>query len=72
MLLLASAALCLLAGLLSVPAVTLFIELSVSRKPPPHEPSEIWSKASCGQAAIIVPAHNESVGILPTLNDLKL
>jgi cellulose synthase/poly-beta-1,6-N-acetylglucosamine synthase-like glycosyltransferase len=71
MLMLTSAALCLFAGLLSVPAVTLFVEIFASRKPLESDPFPIEHQPSCAQTAIIVPAHNESVGVLPTLGDLK-
>ncbi len=71
MLMLTSMALCLFAGLLSVPAVTLFVEVFASRKQLQNDPLDILLDASCAQVAIIVPAHNESLGVLPTLGDLK-
>src|SRR6266480_3369772 len=71
MLMLTSMALCLFAGLLSVPAVTLFVEVFASRKQLQNDPLDILLDASCAQVAVIVPAHNESLGVLPTLGDLK-
>lgn len=36
-----------------------------------RHPSSDWSEASRGRVAVLVPAHNESSGVLPTIADIR-
>jgi glycosyltransferase involved in cell wall biosynthesis len=61
-----------IASALSVPAIVLFIETMAALNPfrdPLRKTSS--SSALSKQVAVIIPAHNESIGVLPTLSDLK-
>ena len=61
----------LIAGLSSIPAYILFCEIIAGLatiQDPQEEGLNAHVKAS---AAVIVPAHNEGGGILPTLADIK-
>jgi cellulose synthase/poly-beta-1,6-N-acetylglucosamine synthase-like glycosyltransferase len=72
MLILASVWLSVLVGILCIPLLTLFFELAFARAPVPDALAERLDEQSGARTAIIVPAHNESAGILPTLMDIKL
>ncbi|MEH2628554.1 cellulose synthase/poly-beta-1,6-N-acetylglucosamine synthase-like glycosyltransferase [Bradyrhizobium sp. AZCC 1719] len=61
-----------LAGLLSVPVAVLLVEVIAALKAPRLEPFEAKELNIEKRVAVIVPAHNESVGLVPTLQDVKL
>jgi cellulose synthase/poly-beta-1,6-N-acetylglucosamine synthase-like glycosyltransferase len=71
MLILASVWLSILAGILCIPVLTIFFELVFARAPVRDELVETLEEQIGARTAIIVPAHNESAGILPTLMDIK-
>jgi cellulose synthase/poly-beta-1,6-N-acetylglucosamine synthase-like glycosyltransferase len=58
-----------LAMLLALPAVVFFVEIIVTFVLPKPQPAAT-AAAPRRRVAIIVPAHNESAGLLPTLQDL--
>ncbi|MEH2535962.1 cellulose synthase/poly-beta-1,6-N-acetylglucosamine synthase-like glycosyltransferase [Bradyrhizobium sp. AZCC 1588] len=60
-----------LAGLLSVPVAVLLVEVIAALKAPRLEPFEAKELNIEKRVAVIVPAHNESVGLVPTLQDVK-
>jgi len=60
-----------LAGLLSVPVAVLLIEVIAALKAPRLEPFEVQELNIEKRVAVIVPAHNESSGLVPTLQDIK-
>jgi cellulose synthase/poly-beta-1,6-N-acetylglucosamine synthase-like glycosyltransferase len=60
-----------LAGLLSVPVAVLLVEVIAALKAPKLEPFEAKELNIEKRVAVIVPAHNESVGLVPTLQDVK-
>lgn len=65
-----------MAGLLSVPVAVLLVEVVAALKAPRLRPfevqkSEIQESSVEKRVAVIVPAHNESLGLLPTLHDIK-
>jgi cellulose synthase/poly-beta-1,6-N-acetylglucosamine synthase-like glycosyltransferase len=66
-----SAGLSVFAAILSIPTVTLLIEILLARAPSEDDLQENSSSGTTDQAAIIIPAHDESIGLVPTLNDLK-
>jgi cellulose synthase/poly-beta-1,6-N-acetylglucosamine synthase-like glycosyltransferase len=70
MLTLISAGLSIFAGTLCIAVVTLFVEVVFARAPSRNDSIEKPNEESCAQAAIIIPAHNESAGVLGTLTDL--
>jgi cellulose synthase/poly-beta-1,6-N-acetylglucosamine synthase-like glycosyltransferase len=71
MLVLVSASLSILAGILCIPVLTLLFELVFARTPSRDAFLERPNGESCARTAVIVPAHNEGAGILPTLIDIK-
>jgi len=71
MLVFVSALLAIVAGLLAIPVGIFFLEVvaavALTRKEfAPHADSDLR-----GRIAVLVPAHNESTGLLPTLTDIK-
>src|SRR5262245_4757922 len=60
-----------LAGLLGVPVAVLLVEVIAALKAPRLEPFEVQELNSEKRVAVIVPAHNESLGLVPTLQDIK-
>ena len=60
-----------LAGLLSVPVAVLLVEVVAAFKAPRLEPFEVKELNIRKRVAVIVPAHNESSGLVPTLQDIK-
>ncbi|WP_065754238.1 glycosyltransferase family 2 protein [Bradyrhizobium paxllaeri] len=60
-----------LAGLLSVPVAVLLVEVIAALKAPRLELFEVRELNSEKRVAVIVPAHNESLGLVPTLQDIK-
>ncbi|WKA30644.1 glycosyltransferase family 2 protein [Bradyrhizobium roseum] len=65
-----------MAGLLSVPVAVLLVEVIAALKAPRLQPfeiqeSEVQESNAGKQVVVIVPAHNESSGLVPTLQDIK-
>ncbi|KRQ94751.1 hypothetical protein CQ12_04280 [Bradyrhizobium jicamae] len=60
-----------LAGLLSVPVAVLLVEVIAALKAPKLEPFEVKELNIEKRVAVIVPAHNESSGLIPTLQDIR-
>lgn len=60
-----------MAGLLSVPVAVLLVEVMAALKAPRVRPCEIQELNVEKRVAVIVPAHNESLGLVPTLQDVK-
>jgi len=60
-----------MAGLLSVPVAVLLVEVIAALKAPRLEPFEVQELNIETRVAVIVPAHNESLGLVPTLQDIK-
>jgi cellulose synthase/poly-beta-1,6-N-acetylglucosamine synthase-like glycosyltransferase len=71
MLIFISAVLAAIAGLLSIPVAVLFIEVMAALGLVEEKPLEIFNPQALKRIAVIVPAHNESAGILPTIEDIK-
>lgn len=61
-----------LAGLLSVPIAVLLLEVVAALKAPKLQPFEVRELNVEKRVAVIVPAHNEGTGLIPTLQDIKL
>lgn len=59
------------AACLSIPVAVLLIEVLGALRPQQREDFEGDRAATAMRAAVIVPAHNESVGLIPTLDDVK-
>ena len=60
-----------LAGLLSVPVAVLLVEVIAALRAPRLEPFEAKELNIEKRVAVIVPAHNESSGLVPTLREIK-
>jgi cellulose synthase/poly-beta-1,6-N-acetylglucosamine synthase-like glycosyltransferase len=60
-----------LAGLLSIPIAVLFIEVIAALNAVTEERLEWTNTSAAKRVAVIVPAHNESIGIVPTIEDIK-
>jgi len=58
-----------LVSALSVPSLVLFIE-ALAALNPYRDPLRLEAPNNSAKIAIVIPAHNESVGVLPTLSDL--
>jgi cellulose synthase/poly-beta-1,6-N-acetylglucosamine synthase-like glycosyltransferase len=71
MLMFISAVLAAIAGLLSIPVAVLFIEVMAALGLVEEKPLEVSNPQALKRMAVIVPAHNESAGILPTIADIK-
>lgn len=63
--------LALMAGLLSIPVAVLLLEVLGALRPVEDTPLELSNSNTSKRVAVIVPAHNESAGILPTIQDIK-
>ncbi len=60
-----------LAALLAIPVVVFFAEvMAAAIMPQPGSPAPS-REDSHGRIAVLVPAHNESAGLLPVLLDIK-
>src|ERR1700730_7389902 len=59
------------AMLVAIPVIVLLLEITAATILSRRECSVGPSGGNCARIAVIVPAHNESVGILPTLADIK-
>src|ERR1700730_15741705 len=60
-----------LALLLAIPVAVFFLEVIAAIALPQRDYSMPPSEASRGRIAVLVPAHNESTGLLPTLANIK-
>lgn len=63
--------LAIVATLMGVPVLVLLIEVISSLQPPKEEGFERSESRSRARLAVIIPAHNEGQGIVPTLRDIK-
>ncbi len=59
-----------IAGLLSIPVAVFFIEVIGSLIPPRQEPPVTPDLGLLKSVAVVVPAHDESAGVLPTIRDI--
>ena len=57
-----------IAGLLCIPVLTLLVEVIAAQRPYREKPLVQAKAKTC--VAVIVPAHNESSGIIPTIEDI--
>jgi cellulose synthase/poly-beta-1,6-N-acetylglucosamine synthase-like glycosyltransferase len=57
--------------LLTVPVAIFFVEVFAASALPQRHRSIPTAKDTYGDVAVLVPAHNESAGLLPTLEDIK-
>lgn len=58
-------------GVVSIPVAVFSVEVLAARAPSRSLPRPEPTRGELGSAAIVVPAHDESAGILPTLADLS-
>jgi len=63
--------LAVIAGLLSIPVAVLFIEIIAALNLVNEKSVEISNPDAPRRVAVIVPAHDESAGILPTIQDIR-
>ena len=59
------------AGLLAIPVAIFFIEVVAALVLPHRDPTPRKSTKSRRRVAVLVPAHNESGGLLPTIADVQ-
>ena len=71
MLIFISVVLAAIAGLLSIPVAVLFTEVIAALGLVEEKPIEVSNPDARKRIAVIVPAHNESAGILPTIQDIR-
>ena len=71
MLMFISLILAVIAGLLSIPVAVFFIEIIAALNLVNEKPVEISNPDAPRRVAVVVPAHNESAGILPTIQDIR-
>jgi cellulose synthase/poly-beta-1,6-N-acetylglucosamine synthase-like glycosyltransferase len=71
MLILISVSLVTLSLFLATAVALLFVEIVAATALPRQGRSVTFREASARRIAVLVPAHNESVGLLPTLADIK-
>jgi len=57
-------------GLLSIPVAFLFLELVSALNSVTDDDAEFAEDGLPRRVAVVVPAHNESAGLLPTINDI--
>jgi glycosyltransferase involved in cell wall biosynthesis len=65
-----SAILALIAGLVSIPVAVFFTEILASLLPKREAPLASSDLGTSRPVAVVVPAHDESSGILPTIHDI--
>src|SRR3974390_3444595 len=65
-----SALLIISAGVLAIPITIFFLEVVAAIALPHGDPTPHKSSARRGRVAVLVPAHNESKGLLPTIADI--
>src|SRR5262245_44211970 len=63
--------LAVLASLLAVLVAVLLLEIVAASVLSQRGPSTLANADSCGRIAVLVPAHNESTGLIPTIVDVK-
>jgi glycosyltransferase involved in cell wall biosynthesis len=68
---LVSILLALSAGVLAIPVVLLFIEILAATTLPERQELAALTKDLRSRLAVLVPAHNESSGLLDTVSDIK-
>jgi cellulose synthase/poly-beta-1,6-N-acetylglucosamine synthase-like glycosyltransferase len=61
----------LITGLLSIPVAVLFVEVIAALKTEEAAQVESPSSRTAKRVVVIVPAHDESVGIVPTIADIR-
>jgi cellulose synthase/poly-beta-1,6-N-acetylglucosamine synthase-like glycosyltransferase len=66
-----STGLAVIAGLLSIPVVVLLVEVIAALKAGNENPVPRENPVVNRRVAVVVPAHNESSGIVPTIEDIK-
>jgi cellulose synthase/poly-beta-1,6-N-acetylglucosamine synthase-like glycosyltransferase len=66
-----SLSLALIAGLLSIPIAVLFLEVVAALRTVEEKRIDASKPAVGDRLAVIVPAHNESTGLVPTIDDIK-
>src|SRR3974390_2880701 len=66
-----SALLIISAGVLAIPITIFFLEVVAAIALPHGDPTPHKSSARRGRVAVLVPAHNESKGLLPTVADIQ-
>src|ERR1700704_6307973 len=71
MLIFISVVLAAIAGLLSIPVAVLFTEVIAALGLVEEKPLEVSNRDARKRVAVIVPAHNESAGILATIQDIR-
>lgn len=71
MLMFISLILAVIAGLLSIPVAVFFIEIIAALNLVNERPVKASNPEAPSRVAVIVPAHNESAGILPTIQDIR-
>src|SRR3979411_456861 len=71
MLMFISLILAVIAGLLSIPVAVFFIEIIAALNLVNEKPVKASNPEAPRRVAVIVPAHNESAGILPTIQDIR-
>ena len=63
--------LAIVAMLMGVPVLVLLVEVVASLKPTKEEAFERSELQPGARLTVIIPAHNEGQGVVPTLRDLK-
>ena len=66
-----SVCLVVVAGLLSLPVAVLLIEVMAALGAAKQTPAEVSALDRPKRVAIVVPAHNEGAGLVPTIEDIK-
>jgi glycosyltransferase involved in cell wall biosynthesis len=66
-----STILVLIAGLISIPAYILFCEIIAGLTTLQIRQGEFGDETPDASAVVIVPAHNEGAGVVPTIHDIK-
>ena len=59
------------ATLVAIPVIVFFLEILAATILPKRESSILPIHGDRGHTAVLVPAHNEGVGLLPTIRDIK-
>ena len=68
---LVSSLLAVCAGVLAIPIAIFFLEVASAIVLLPRDPTPSKSNALRGRVAVLVPAHDESNGLLPTIRDIQ-
>jgi glycosyltransferase involved in cell wall biosynthesis len=59
------------AGLLAVPIFTLLLEVLSAMRDHPYPSERATKPTNSSITAVVIPAHNEGAGLIPTLSDLR-